>query len=71
MTGAHPREFGLGFGGTLTPGKYRDLAIEVEQNGFSVATVFDDLMMQTEILPLATIATVTSRLRLGVGCFTP
>ena len=71
MTGAHPQEFGLGFGGTLTPGEYRDLAIKVEEYGFSVATVFGDLMMQPPILPLATMAAVTSRLRLGVGCFTP
>jgi 5,10-methylenetetrahydromethanopterin reductase len=71
MTGAHPQEFGLGFGGTLTPSEYRDLAVKVEEYGFSVATVFGDLMMQPPILPLATMATVTSRLRLGVGCFTP
>jgi len=71
VSGGRPQEFGLGFGGTLLPGEYRDLAMQVEEYGFSVATVFGDLMMQPPILPLATMATATSRLRLGVGCYTP
>lgn len=64
-------EFGVGLGGTLRPSEYRELAEEFERFGFSVATVFGDLMMQPPILPLLTMAEVTTSLRLGVGCFTP
>ena len=64
-------EFGLGLGGTLRPSEYRHLARDFERYGFSVATVFGDLMMQPPILPLLAMAEVTDRLRLGVGCFTP
>ncbi|WP_206487841.1 LLM class flavin-dependent oxidoreductase [Rhodococcus sp. KRD162] len=64
-------EFGVGFGGTLPPGDYRELACSLEAHGFHVATAFGDLMMQPPAMVLATMATATSRLRLGVGCFTP
>ncbi len=67
----HYTEFGVGFGGTLPPGDYRALARSLEAHGFHVATAFGDLMMQPPAMVLAIMAEATSRLRLGVGCFTP
>lgn len=64
-------EFGVGFGGTLPPADYTELAQLLEDRGFHVATVFGDLMMQPPAFPLATMARATSSLRLGVGCYTP
>ncbi len=64
-------EFGVGFGGTLPPSSYTELAQQLETDGFHVATVFGDLMMQPPAFPLATMAAATERLRLGVGCYTP
>jgi 5,10-methylenetetrahydromethanopterin reductase len=70
--GVHEQaEFGVGFGGTLAPASYVGLSQKLEEYGFHVATVFGDLMMQPPVLPLATMAASTSKLRLGVGCFTP
>ncbi|MCZ4519147.1 LLM class flavin-dependent oxidoreductase [Rhodococcus ruber] len=68
---AHYTEFGVGFGGTLPPGDYHELARALEDYGFHVATAFGDLMMQPPAMVLAAMATATSRLRLGIGCFTP
>jgi len=64
-------EFGVGFGGTLAPSQYPALAARLEELGFDVATVFGDLMMQPPAMVLATMAEATSRIRLGVGCYTP
>lgn len=70
-TAADYLEFGVGFGGTMQPNAYAELAEVLESRGFHVATVFGDLMMQPPAFPLATMARATSTLRLGVGCFTP
>lgn len=67
----HETEFGVGFGGTLSPSEYGPLAERLEHYGFGVATAFGDLMMQPPAMVLATMAQRTERLRLGVGCFTP
>ena len=64
-------QFGVGFGGTLPPGEYPALAVRLEQFGFDVATVFGDLMMQPPAMALASMAQATSRIQLGVGCYTP
>ncbi|WP_432514760.1 LLM class flavin-dependent oxidoreductase [Kineococcus sp. SYSU DK001] len=64
-------EFGVGIGGTLPPGDYPGLGRALEEHGFHVVTAFGDLMMQPPALPLAAIAAVTERLRVGVGCYTP
>ena len=64
-------QFGVGFGGTLPPGEYPALAVRLEQFGFDVATVFGDLMMQPPAMALASMAPATSRIQLGVGCYTP
>lgn len=71
MTVTHPAEFGVGIGGTLTPGEYPGLGRALEEHGFDVATAFGDLMMQPPALPLAAMAAATQRLRLGVGAYTP
>lgn len=64
-------EFGVGFGGTLPPSDYAELAARLEELGFGVVTVFGDLMMQPPALVLASMAGATDRIKLGVGCYTP
>jgi 5,10-methylenetetrahydromethanopterin reductase len=64
-------EFGVGFGGTLPPADYPQLAARLEELGFGVVTVFGDLMMQPPALVLASMAEATNRIQLGVGCYTP
>ncbi|WP_162464495.1 MULTISPECIES: LLM class flavin-dependent oxidoreductase [unclassified Mycolicibacterium] len=64
-------QFGVGFGGTLAPAAYPALAARLEELGFDVATVFGDLMMQPPAMVLASMAEATSRIQLGVGCYTP
>lgn len=64
-------QFGVGFGGTLAPSEYPELAARLEEFGFDVATVFGDLMMQPPAMALASMAQATSRIQLGVGCYTP
>jgi 5,10-methylenetetrahydromethanopterin reductase len=64
-------QFGVGFGGTLAPAEYAPLAARLEELGFDVATVFGDLMMQPPAMVLASMAEATSRIHLGVGCYTP
>lgn len=71
MTVSRPTEFGAGIGGTLAPGEYPAIGRALEEQGFHVATVFGDLMMQPPILPLASMASATERIRLGVGAYTP
>ncbi|GGF11588.1 LLM class flavin-dependent oxidoreductase [Williamsia phyllosphaerae] len=66
-----PVEYGVGFGGLLSPGEYGPLAAHLEESGFHVATAFGDLMMQPPAMVLADMARATSTMRLGVGCYTP
>lgn len=64
-------EFGIGLGGTLGPAEYPSLATRIEELGFDLLTVFGDLMMQPPAMVLATMAQATTRITLGVGCYTP
>lgn len=64
-------EFGVGFGGTLPPSDYGPLARALEDYGFDVVTAFGDLMMQPPAMIIGEMARATSRLRLGIGCYTP
>lgn len=64
-------EFGVGFGGTLPPSEYAPLAARLEELGFDLVTVFGDLMMQPPSMVLSTMAQATTRIALGVGCYTP
>lgn len=58
-------ELGLGLQSDKTVADYVSLARRAEAAGFDVISVFHDLLFQPAIFPLLTIASATSRVRLG------
>ena len=64
-------EIGLGFQSNKTADEYRALAAQAEAYGVDVLTVFSDLMFQSPIVALTTMALATSRVRLGAACLNP
>ncbi|MCZ4519146.1 LLM class flavin-dependent oxidoreductase [Rhodococcus ruber] len=71
MTAIGQYEVGVGLAGNFVPQDYAPLAARLEDAGFDAVTVFGDLMYQPPALVLHTMASSTSRVRLGIAAYTP
>ena len=64
-------ELGLGVQSDKSTAEYAAIARAAEAAGFDVISVYSDLMYQPPIVPLAVMAGVTDRIRLGPACLNP
>jgi 5,10-methylenetetrahydromethanopterin reductase len=65
------RELGLGLQGDAPLAAYGPLARLVEEAGFSVVTLFNDLWFQPPLPGLLEVARATRRVRVGCSCHNP
>jgi 5,10-methylenetetrahydromethanopterin reductase len=63
--------FGLGIQSDKPPGEYAAIAVQAEELGFGVLSVYGDLMYQPPIGALLEMAAVTEQVMLGPACLNP
>lgn len=68
---ATPGQVGIGLAGSFPPAEYVSIAQVAESAGFDAITVFGDLMYQPPAMVLATMASATRQIRLGVAAYSP
>ncbi len=68
---SQPREISIAFQTDKRPREYGEYAAQVEQYGFDVLSMYNDLTFQPPIVPLALAARSTSRIRLGPASLNP